>query len=205
MPAAKKCLECSSHKGIEDVKNFFRKHNTRVQQAAAAPSRTNDACESHSECVADGWVEQPIEQQTIAGVHQLIPPPASPAVWRSLKWPQFRLFAGLRASTKDRVVTNAFSIWRVVLQGSGSNLFLSLILTYIQPRLVSNLAATSQFWAGATNRAMIVSGVRKAPGLTVPTQSKEAHSRTATAVAKKKNKFKVRRKKKRRQQSEGNT
>ena len=185
--------------------DFFRKHNIRVQRTDAVLSKPNDACKSESGDEADCWIEQPNEQQSVPGVHQLIPQPAPPSAWSCLKWPQFRLFAGLRASTKDRVVTNAFSIWRVVLQGSGTNLFLTLILTYMKPRVVSNLAGTSRFWAGAVDRALVLSGARKASKLTISTL---AHSRAVTGVLKKRNKFKVRRERKRRQQklqSEGKT
>lgn len=197
LPAAKKCHKCGSHQGTEDVMNFFRKHNTRAHRADTAPSTPENACESDIEGDTDSWIEQPNEQQTIPGVHQLIPPPTSPSAWSCLKWPQFRLFAGLRASTKDRIVTNAFSIWRVVLQGSGTNLFLTLILTYMKPCVVSNLAGTSRFWAGAVDRALVLSGVRKVSKRTVPTL---VRSRAVTAVVKKRNKFKVRRDRKRRQQ-----
>ena len=172
--------------------NFFRKHNMRAQ-VDTAPSKHDDSCENDADDMADGWMEQPREQQATAGVEQLIDR-APPVILHRLNWHQFRLFLGLKASAKlNRVVANAFSLWRVVLHGAGSDLFLSIILSCIEPRRVCALAASSKFWLGAANRVMHASGFRKlsfATKLTDLAQPGDSLSQASSTVVKKRNKFK---------------
>ena len=198
--------------------NFFCKHNTRVQRRDDTISKPDDSCKNAT-AVADDtgdWIEQPSEQKVSAGVHQLVV--AAPtalstttpvAFSHHLNWHQYRLFEGLASRIKNRVVTNAFRIWRIVFQGTGSDLFLSLIFTYMQPYHIASLAATSKFWVRVADKVMAVSGVRKhriecgwmraAAALKTRATDDESLSQGPAAVVKKRNKFKARRANKMRQ------
>lgn len=219
-PGDLQCRMCDSHQDTEDVLNFFCKHNTRVQRLDDALSNPDDSRQNGADVADDDaagdWVEQPSEQKTTAGVHQLVVvartalSTATPVAFsHHLNWHQYRLFEGLPGRIRNRVVTNAFLMWRIVLQGTGSDLFLSLIFTYVQPCHISDLAATSKFWFRVADKVMTVSGVRKrrsgckwmsaAVALKAKAAEDQLLSQGPTVAVKKRNKFKARRAKKRRQ------